>query len=61
MKGVRVERDEVSFLGKDEWYEKRFGWTAPLRFNAFFSLLSSFAFAALMLGISAWRLSRIDF
>jgi hypothetical protein len=61
MMGVRVEKDDVSFLGQEEWYEKRFGWTAPLRFNAFFSLLSSIAFAALMLGISAWRLSRIDF
>jgi ABC-type transport system involved in multi-copper enzyme maturation permease subunit len=61
MKGVRVEKDEVAFLSQEEWYEKRFGWTAPLRFNAFFSLLSSFAFAALMLGISCWRLSRIDF
>ncbi len=61
MKGIRVEKDDVSYLTQDEWYEKRFGWTAPLRFNAFFSLFSSIAFAALMLGISAWRLSRIDF
>jgi ABC-type transport system involved in multi-copper enzyme maturation permease subunit len=61
MRSLRVEKDDVSFLSQDEWYEKRFGWTAPLPFNAFFSLLSSIAFAALMLGISAWRLSRIDF
>lgn len=61
MRGLRIQKDDVTFLGKDEWYEKRFGWTAPLRYNAFFSLLSSLAFAAILLGISCWRLSRIDF
>jgi hypothetical protein len=61
MRGMRVLQDNVRFLGTAEWYENRFGWTSPLRFNAFFSLLSSIAFAALMLLISSWRLSRIDF
>jgi hypothetical protein len=61
MRGLRIQKDDVSYLTTDEWYEKRFGWTAPLRYNAFFSLLSSVAFAALLLAIAGWRLSRIDF
>ncbi|HVS10964.1 MAG TPA: hypothetical protein VMS76_13935, partial [Planctomycetota bacterium] len=42
-------------------YEHRFGWTAPLKYNAFFSIGSSLAFAAAMLALGWWRLSRIDF
>jgi ABC-type transport system involved in multi-copper enzyme maturation permease subunit len=43
------------------FYEERFGWTAPLKYNAFFSIGSSLAFAAVMLALGWWRLSRIDF
>jgi ABC-type transport system involved in multi-copper enzyme maturation permease subunit len=43
------------------WHRERFGWTAPLEFNAFYSLGSSLAFIAAVLGFCAWRLRRIDF
>jgi len=42
-------------------YDRRFGLYAPLKFNILFSIASSVAFAALMLLIGWWRLSRIDF
>jgi ABC-type transport system involved in multi-copper enzyme maturation permease subunit len=48
-------------LGQDEWYRQQFGWTSPWRYNIFFSLASSLAFASLMLTIAWLRLSRIDF
>lgn len=53
--------DEQLARDAGQWYAARLGWTAPWRFNAFFSLGSSLAFAALMLAVAAWRLSRIDF
>lgn len=61
---LRPQRDSAADFGSQglgEWYETRFGWTSPIRFNAFFSLATSIAFALLMLGIARWRLSRIDF
>jgi hypothetical protein len=61
LSGFRVTKDEAAYTDVGTWYEAKFGWTAPLKFNAFFSIGSSLAFAALMLGIAAWRLGRIDF
>jgi hypothetical protein len=58
---LKPQLDTANDLGPDEWYEKRFGWTSPLRYNAFFSLASSILFAVAMLLIAQWRLSRIDF
>jgi ABC-type transport system involved in multi-copper enzyme maturation permease subunit len=52
---------ESRFLNKDQWYAARFGWTAPLKYNAFFSIASSAAFVVLMLALAWWKLSRIDF
>jgi len=43
------------------WYEKQLSFDAPLRFNLFFSIGSSLAFAALMLALGWWRLTRIEF
>ncbi len=42
-------------------YEERFGWTAPLPYNALFSLASTLAFILVVLAAAWWRLSRIDF
>jgi ABC-type transport system involved in multi-copper enzyme maturation permease subunit len=42
-------------------HAKRFGWTSPLPYNAWFSIASSVAFTALVLLLAAWRLRRIDF
>jgi hypothetical protein len=61
MTGVRVTKDEAAYSDPGPWYTARLGWTSPVKFNAFFSIGSSLAFAALMLGIATWRLSRIDF
>jgi ABC-type transport system involved in multi-copper enzyme maturation permease subunit len=61
VESVHVSRDEAAYLDPEAWYETRFGWSSPLKFNAFFSIGSSLAFAALMLAVAAWRLSRIDF
>ena len=58
--------DRVRFgRGLDEydpgaWYEKRFGWTSPWRYNAFFSIGSSLAFVLVMLALAGWKLGRID-
>lgn len=43
------------------WHAERFGWTSAWKFNAFYSLGSSLAFIAAVLGFCAWRLRRIDF
>jgi ABC-type transport system involved in multi-copper enzyme maturation permease subunit len=59
--GLKPQLDTANDLDPDDWYEKHFGWTAPLRYNAFFSLGSSILFAVVMLLIAQWRLSRIDF
>ena len=49
------------FRGPMQWYEDEFGWNAPLKFNAFFSIATSLAFALACLGFAAVRLSRYDF
>lgn len=59
--GLQIQRDSAADLEPKEWYEKRFGWTAAFKYNAFVSLGTSIAFALIMLGIAAWRLKRIDF
>lgn len=59
--GFRAAQDSAIALKSDAWYAKVFGWSAPLKYNAAFSIVSSLLFAALMLGIAQWRLSRIDF
>jgi hypothetical protein len=42
-------------------YGERFGWRAPLPYNAWLSLGSTLAFAGLVLALAWWRLLRIDF
>jgi ABC-type transport system involved in multi-copper enzyme maturation permease subunit len=38
-----------------------YGWTAPWRYNFWFSIATTLAFIAAVLGLAGWRLSRIDF
>jgi ABC-type transport system involved in multi-copper enzyme maturation permease subunit len=59
--GVKPQRESAAELESSEWYAKQLTWSAPLRFNAAFSILSSIAFALVMLLVARWRLSRIDF
>lgn len=50
-----LERDPSSFM------ERRVGWGGPLKFNLYFSVASTLAFVALLLGLASWKLSRVDF
>jgi len=46
----------------EAWYENHFGWDAPeLRYNAWFSVLSSLLFTLVVLGLGCWRIRRMDF
>lgn len=45
----------------DTWYRDQLRLDAPLSFNILFSIGSSLLFAAAMLALGAWRLSRMDF
>ena len=44
-----------------EYYDYRFGWTAPLKYNIFFSIGSTLAFLLVVLGLAWWRLEHVDF
>jgi hypothetical protein len=58
----RVEiRSENGLENMEEWYENRFDWDAPWRYNIFFSVGSSLAFVLVTLALGTWRLKRIDF
>ncbi|MFT7669497.1 MAG: ABC-type transport system involved in multi-copper enzyme maturation permease subunit [Planctomycetota bacterium] len=52
---------ELSGMDPFSWYQKVFDWNAELKYNIFFSIASSLLFILAMLGLSWWRLSRIDF
>ncbi len=52
---------EKSEAHPSTWYERRFGWDAELKFNIWFSILSTLGFVALTFALAAWRLARIDF
>ena len=57
------EGDQEDFFGEPSaaWYQKRLGWSAPWRYNAFFSIGSSLAFTLLMLLLGWWKVARTDF
>lgn len=52
---------QISGMDPGTWYTKTFSWTAPWKFNIFFSIGSSLAFAVLMLFFAWLKLRRIDF
>src|SRR5258707_1022079 len=56
-----IERDDPRYIEAEVWYARRLDWTAPLRHNIFFSILSSLCFALLLFALAAWKLKRIDF
>ena len=43
------------------WYRRQFGWDSRLEFNAFFSIGTSIAFAALMLALAWLKIRLVDF
>jgi hypothetical protein len=57
--GLRLGRDQ--FQGPMQWYEDEFGWNAPWKYNAYFSIFTSLSFAMLCLLGSVFRLNRYDF
>lgn len=57
----RIELGHEEFMDPESWYSRRFGWRSELKFNAFFSVGSSLAFAALMLGLAWVRIRTVDF
>lgn len=48
-------------MGARDPYERKFGWDAEWKYNAFFSIGSTLAFIAAMLAIAWLKLRRIDF
>ncbi len=58
---LRVERKSATNLNAQDWYMRTFGWSSPWRHNAFVSIGTSLLFAAVLLLLARWRLSRIDF
>lgn len=56
-----VELSPRSKLDPNEWYESRFAWKAPMKFNVGFSIASTLLFTLLLLAIANWKLSRTDF
>lgn len=53
---VRLDKQAI-----DEWYPAQVRFDAPWRTNIFFSIGSSLAFAAALLVLGLWRLTRIAF
>jgi len=58
-RGLRLGTEQ--FRGPMQWYEDEFGWNSRWKFNAFFSIGTSLAFALVCLLISAFKLNRYDF
>lgn len=58
--GIKIidEKERQAQLGS---YESRLGWSAPWRFNAAFSVVTTLLFVVAVLALGWWRLSRIDF
>jgi len=66
----RGETDEAEAPAEDfesqndpeTWFEQHFAWDAPeLRYNVWFSILSSALFTIFILGLGCWRIRRMDF
>ncbi|HUR27502.1 MAG TPA: ABC transporter permease [Planctomycetota bacterium] len=50
-----------TFMDPSAFFEHNAGWTGELKYNLWFSIASTLAWIAVVLGISCWRLSRVDF
>ncbi len=57
----KFEGQQVARVDADQWYAAKLDWTAPWRFNIFFSIGSSLGFAAIMILLAWARLARMDF
>lgn len=58
---MQVDRKSATSMTTEQWYTRAFGWTAPMRHNAFVSIGTSLLFALALLYAARWRLARIDF
>lgn len=52
---------QVAGMTPDVWYDKVFDWDSELKYNIFFSIGSSLLFILAMLGLTWFKLRRIDF
>ncbi|MBC8451428.1 MAG: ABC transporter permease [Planctomycetes bacterium] len=58
----RKKREERQQDPDDSYFERQFSWRAEeLRYNAWFSVLSSLLFTVMVLGVGCWRIRRMDF
>ncbi|MEM7308813.1 MAG: ABC transporter permease [Planctomycetota bacterium] len=58
---ILAECGVLNETSQGDWYTNQLGWDSELKYNLFFSIGSSIAFAAGMLLLGGWRLKRIDF
>lgn len=58
---IRVDKKRAANLPKEEWYSRAFGFSAPWRYNALVSIVTSLVFAVVLLALARWKLARIDF
>lgn len=59
--GLSFDNAAVGRVDPETWYAKRFGWTAPPKFNAFVSIGTTVLFCAILMWAAVWRVRRIDF
>jgi len=58
--GITFDNAAVGRVDPSTWYAKRFGWTAPMPFNAFVSILTTLLFSLTLLAAAVWRVQRTD-
>ncbi len=58
--GITFDNAAVGRVDPSTWYAKRFGWTAPMPFNAFVSILTTLLFSVALLAAAVWRVQRTD-
>lgn len=61
LQGGNIVLGQIAGMQPGKWYQKVFDWDAKWKYNIFFSIGSSLAFIAAMLGLAWLRLRRIDF
>ena len=60
VEGMRFPDSENPFESSSS-YERKFGFAAEWKYNAWFSIATTLAFLLLTLCVAWWKLARIDF
>ena len=58
--GIAIQSEELRQMGAIS-YDRKFGWSGPWQFNAWFSIGTTLAFVAAVIALGLWKLRRIDF